>query len=177
MHCFTICGHSCDTIRRSKRKTNIVLHALSEPRSAHRILLLIGGLIAITIAAYWPTSIALWHHWVLVPSLGGMARLLPLWRSGLWLSTRRPLPALSDVPPRIRAGARPYSMPGYLAAAVALIAAPILVCLVAPFAAHSAAASGLRLPPGRADWQGPFKTPDDAWRPQFVGDHEERRVA
>jgi hypothetical protein len=87
--------------------------------------LLIGGLIAITIAAYWPTSIA----------------------------------------------------PGYLAAAVALIAAPILVCLVAPFAAHSAAASGLRLPPGRADWQGPLETPDDAWRPEFVGDHEERRVA
>jgi hypothetical protein len=60
---------------------------------------------------------------------------------------------------------------------VALIAAPILVCLVASFAAHSAAASGLRLPPGRADWQGPLETPDDAWRREFAGDHEERRVA
>jgi len=68
-------------------------------------------------------------------------------------------------------------MPGYFAAAVALIAAPILVCLVAPFAAHSAAASGLALAAGTADWQGPLETSDDAWGHEFAGDHEECRVA
>ena len=72
-------------------------------------------------------------------------------------------------------GAR--SVGACLAAAVALAIAPVVIGVTASSRNVQAEANQLRLPAGDATWRGPLETVDQAWRPVFVGAHEERHVA
>jgi EpsI family protein len=96
----------------------------------------------------------------------------------VYVASRRPQPPMPAPPRRApQTTAAGSGLRGsYLAAVVALTAAPLVVGL-ALTGADRTAPGAFQLPPGRAGWQGPLETAADTWRPVFVGEHEERHVS
>jgi len=92
----------------------------------------------------------------------------------VWIARQRS----PDVPLVVAAapGARRQARAAYLAALVTLAAPPLLAVLLG-LAAGAAPARALRLPAGRAAWNGPLAAVDETWRPVFVGAHDEWRAA
>src|SRR6516164_8341613 len=62
-----------------KEETNIDSHFPNEPAPTHTIVWLVGGLIAVAIMAYWPTSVALWSVLPLGGGQGFLVLALALW--------------------------------------------------------------------------------------------------
>jgi EpsI family protein len=163
----------------------VLLGELEQASTARRVRL-VGSMVAVALIANWIRVLALLQigystnmRNVLVSRDHlefGWALFVVVLVAFVWLATRRALP--EGAKPTPVSGARSARSRGaYLAAAVALAIAPLLIGVTATFRDVQAEANQLSLPPAQANWRGPLETVDQSWRPMFVGAHEERHVA
>lgn len=91
----------------------------------------------------------------------------------VWVARQRAPP---DAPPAALPTPRsPGPVPGAYVWALTALAAPPALAVILAAASATAPARELRLPAGRAQWSGPLASEDTAWRPVFVGAHDESR--
>jgi EpsI family protein len=152
-----------------------------ESASLRRRALLLGLVTALALAANWLRVLALIYigyttqmrHVIVARDhvLFGWVLFAILLVAFAWVVTRRATPAAGH--PRLASDMHNRWLPGYVMAVVGLVVVPLLASIMS--LTHDAPGD-FRLPAGQAAWQGPTKLSDGAWRPVFVGSHDQWHV-